>query len=84
MRSEPKVLIFVLSRYTDSGEFLEELSQLNEARLGLACSSFADQNGDIVSWIFSLTTLNSHGAPNENFFRIIEVSRSQGDSKSLD
>ena len=43
---------FFPSRYTGTGEFVEELPDLIEARLGLACSSFADQNGDIVSWIF--------------------------------
>ena len=39
-------------RYTSTGDFLEELPELNEARLGVACSSFEDQNGEIVSWIF--------------------------------
>jgi len=37
-----------VDRYTSTGEFVEEMPELNIPRRDAACSSFADHNGDIV------------------------------------
>ena len=48
-RSLDLLWLFFCPRYTSRGEFVEELPQLHEARLGLACSSFALRDEAIVS-----------------------------------